>query len=264
MTCHYGRFLLRTLITASCALLFIMPVGFAAESNVTLTPGNGGSVKLNDDTSTTQLKVNTNGVSLPKASSGTASHGLCLNASNTVITCPTASGGHVFMTATSNATLTTIAGGLAGNVAVLPLSGYVKTAYATPLSSGSIDLTPTAGSDTTPPYTLLADGTFTAIRGTLHLEQALSLVGTTVTVTAQVYSSPSATATLFPVPGTACTFAPALTGIVAVGTSAQCSLTGLSIPYTAGSTAVLVVTATAAGVSLINTVPITVSVSVGG
>ncbi len=53
--------------------------------------------------------------------------------------------------------------------------------------------------------------------------------------------------------GAGCTMAPALTGIIAIGTLSSCITTGLSIPVTGQTSGVLVVSATAAGLSLVNT-----------
>jgi hypothetical protein len=44
---------------------------------------------MGDSGNTTQLQVDTNGVTLPNATTGTAANGLCINASNQVITCST-------------------------------------------------------------------------------------------------------------------------------------------------------------------------------
>jgi hypothetical protein len=57
------------------------------------------------------------------------------------------------------------------------------------------------------------------------------------------------------------TAAPSLTGVDAIGTISNGMTTGLSIPVTAGTRGVIVVSVTAAGVSLINTVPMYASIS---
>ncbi len=58
------------------------------------------------------------------------------------------------------------------------------------------------------------------------------------------------------------TAAPPLTGVVSIGTISNGITTGLSIPIPAQARGVIVVSATATGVSLINTVPMYVSASI--
>jgi BclB C-terminal domain-containing protein len=83
---------------------------------------------------------------------------------------------------------------------------------------------------------------------------ALTLVGTTITITAQLYSSPTPDNTFAPVAGTLVTLAPALTGVLAIGTTSNGILTGLAIPVTAETRLLMVYSITAAGVDLISTV----------
>lgn len=169
-------------------------------------------------------------------------------------------GGSAVLAASSGtaSNLTTVAGGLSGNVGLLPLSG-VGNADAT-LSGGTIDAS--TGAPAGIPQVLPRDGTVTAVAAHMVTTVAQSLVGTTITITAQLYTNGGSGDTRSPVAGTTCTLAPALTGVLAIGTDADCVLTGLSVPVTAGSTAAVVVSATAAGVSLINTVPVDVTTSI--
>jgi BclB C-terminal domain-containing protein len=82
----------------------------------------------------------------------------------------------------------------------------------------------------------------------------LALVGSTVTITAQLFSSTTPDNTFTPIPGTTVTLAPPLTGVVALGAVSNGILTGLAIPVTAETRLLLVFSATAAGLALINTV----------
>jgi len=83
---------------------------------------------------------------------------------------------------------------------------------------------------------------------------ALSLVGSTVTITAQLYESATPDNTFTPIAGTLVTLAPPLTGVLAIGTISSGIVTGLSIPVTAETRLLMVYSITAAGVTLINTV----------
>ena len=56
------------------------------------------------------------------------------------------------------------------------------------------------------------------------------------------------------IPGTLVTLTPSLTGILSIGAISKGLLTGLAIPVPAQTRLMLVLTATASGLSLINTV----------
>ena len=112
-------------------------------------------------------------------------------------------------------------------------------------------------------FSMPRDGTITSIAAFFSTTVALALVATTVTLTAQLYSSPTPDNTFAPIPGTLVTLAPALTGVLAIGTVSNGILTGLSIPVTAETRLLMVFSATAEGVTLINTVVGYASAGVG-
>ena len=103
-------------------------------------------------------------------------------------------------------------------------------------------------------FSMPRDGTITSIAAYFSTTVALGLVGTTVTITAQLYESTTPDNTFTPIPGAIATLAPALTGVLAIGTTSNGVTTGLSIPVTTEGRYLLVYSITAAGVSLINTV----------
>jgi BclB C-terminal domain-containing protein len=82
----------------------------------------------------------------------------------------------------------------------------------------------------------------------------MALVGTAVTVTAQLYESSTPDDTFTAIPGATVTLSPAFTGVLAIGTITNGTTTGLSIPVTDQTRLMVVFSATAAGVSLIQTV----------
>jgi hypothetical protein len=147
-------------------------------------------------------------------------------------------------------TMTSTAGGLAGPAAVLPLEGVIQTAPNFD-ASGSL----TAGSSGTAyvGQIVAQDETLTSMRVSFVNGIAQSLVGSTVTVTAQLYVSEDGQA-YTAVPGAIVTLVPPMTGIVAVGAVSSGVTTGLSIPLPAGQYAVVGFTVTAAGVNLVNTI----------
>ncbi len=167
-------------------------------------------------------------------------------------------GGGAILSSSSGepAVATTIAGGLSGTVTVLPLSGSTSEDGVS-LVGGTIDL---AGVTAGQP--VARDGTITSIAGFSSLTVAQNLVGTTVTQTISVYQSTTPDNVYTQIPGTEVILSPPLTGVVPIGTIANGMLTGLSIPVTAGTNLIVVYSATAAGVTLINVITADVSASV--
>lgn len=147
-------------------------------------------------------------------------------------------------------TMTTVAGGLVGTSALL---GFGSSVSGVSLLGGStIDLTGAGGTLLNFAFVSPRSGTITSMAAQFSTTAALSLVGTTVTVTAQLYSAPAGSNSFSPVPGATVTLAPAITGVIAIGNVSNGITTGLSIPVTAGSRYLMVFSATAAGLSLVN------------
>lgn len=143
--------------------------------------------------------------------------------------------------------MTTIAGGLVGSTSVV---GFGINTPGISLIGGNIDATTL----TNMAFSVPRDGTITSISGFYSNTVALALVGATVTVQAQLYSAPEGSNIFSPVPGALVALSPGLTGIVSIGTTASGQANGLSIPVTAGTRLLLVYSATATGISLLNTV----------
>lgn len=143
--------------------------------------------------------------------------------------------------------MTTVLGGLVGTTSVL---GFGISAPGVSLIGGLIDAT----SLTNMAYSVPRNGTITSLSGFFSTTVGLSLLGTSLNIHAQLYSAPAGSNSFSPVPGAVVNLAPALTGILSIGTTASGTATGLSIPVTAGSRLLLVYSATATGLSLLNTV----------
>jgi len=144
---------------------------------------------------------------------------------------------------------------LSGTVAELPLDGDASTSGV--LTGSSIDTT--TGDDVG--QTFPTDETITGITIYTSTTQAQTLVGETITIQAQLYTSTTPDNTFTPVPGATVTATPALTGIVSPGTISNGITTGLTIPVAAQTRGMIVVSATATGVSLINSIPVHISTS---
>ncbi|MEO7935040.1 MAG: exosporium glycoprotein BclB-related protein [Dokdonella sp.] len=145
-------------------------------------------------------------------------------------------------------TVTTIVGGLSGQRALI---GFGNWGSATS-TGGIIDLTGGAGTNINFAFSVPRNGTITSISAFFSNTTALALIGTTVTLNGQLYASATPDNTFSPLPGTTVTLAPALTGIIANGSVSNGSVTGLSIPVTTGTRLLFVGSATAAGLTLVN------------
>jgi len=147
-------------------------------------------------------------------------------------------------------TLTTIAGGLVGTTALV---GFGNAASGVSLTGGTIDLTGAGGTLLNFAFMSPRSGTISSMSAQFSATAALSLVGSTLTVTAQLYTAPAGSNSFSAVPGALVTLSPAYSNLVAIGAVAYGTTSGLSIPVTAGNRYLMVFSATASGITLINT-----------
>jgi BclB C-terminal domain-containing protein len=156
--------------------------------------------------------------------------------------------------------LTTVAGGLIGTASVL---GFGNSATNINVTGGTIDLTGAAGTLINMAFSVPRDGVITSIAAYFSTSAALSLIGSTTTITAQLYQSTAPDNSFTAIPGAVATLSPALSGLVSIGNTSSGLTEGLSISVTAGTRLLLVFSATASGLSLINTVAGYASAGVG-
>ena len=97
-------------------------------------------------------------------------------------------------------------------------------------------------------------GTITSLAAYFSVTAALNLLGTTITITARLYRSIAPNNTFTEVPGAVVTLTPALTGNILVGEIANGITTGLNILVNPQTRLLLVFSATASGLSLVNTI----------
>ncbi|MHB8219892.1 MAG: hypothetical protein ACYDHU_06155 [Acidimicrobiales bacterium] len=144
---------------------------------------------------------------------------------------------------------------------VLPLSGAVRTAVEATASSGSVTIPAVSGgfvAQVVPPGGM----TITSISATFANDVAVTLVATTITLEAQVYvSAPTTGAAFHPLAGASVPIG-TLTGVVSITHVVGSSVQNLDITVPGGDRAVVVVTASAAGTNLYNTVSGAVSVAI--
>ncbi|QRQ99430.1 exosporium glycoprotein BclB-related protein [Dyadobacter sandarakinus] len=144
-------------------------------------------------------------------------------------------------------TMTTLVGGLAGTSSLV---AFGNSTTGVSLIGGIIDLTSTPNMA----FTVPRAGTITSLAANFSATIALSLVGTAVTVTAQLFVASNGSNVFTAIPGASVTLAPSLTGIISIGTTNAGITTGLAIPVNAQDRLLLVFSSTATGLSLANTV----------
>lgn len=139
--------------------------------------------------------------------------------------------------------LTSVASGIAGTGALV---GFGASVSDVTLGSGQIDLTG-VGALLNMTFVVPRDGVITDISAFFSPVTALSLIGTDLIVTAQLYSNTSGSDNIFAaIPGAVASLSP-LGGLVSVGTVVSGQITGSSIPVTAGTRLVMVFSITATG-----------------
>ncbi len=147
--------------------------------------------------------------------------------------------------------LTTIAGGLAGIPAFV---GFGSNAPGLTALGSSIDITNASGTLSNFAFQVPRAGIITSFSAFFSTTAALSLVGSTITVNAQLYQSATPNNVFTPIAGTLINLTPSLTGVLSIGTLLNGVLTGLNIPVTAQTRLMLVFSATASGLTLVNTI----------
>ncbi|MCI8608441.1 MAG: collagen-like repeat preface domain-containing protein, partial [Firmicutes bacterium] len=147
--------------------------------------------------------------------------------------------------------MTTIAGGLAGLPAFI---GFGSSAQGLTLLGSTIDITNASGTLSNFAFQVPRAGTITSFSAFFSTTASLSLIGSNVTVRAQIYQSTTPNNVFSPIAGTQLDLTPALSGVISIGTLLNGTLTGLNIPVTAQTRLMLVLSATASGLSLVNTV----------
>ncbi|MDP9699249.1 BclB C-terminal domain-containing protein [Paenibacillus intestini] len=150
------------------------------------------------------------------------------------------------------ASLTTVLGGLLNTSSLV---GFGNNASGVTINGGIIDLTGAAGTLLNFAFSAPRAGTITSLAAYFSTTAGLSLVGSTITLTAQLFRSTTPNNTFTAVPGALVTLAPALTGVLSLGTIASGLTTGLSIPVAAGDRLLMVFSASVtAGVDVASTI----------
>jgi BclB C-terminal domain-containing protein len=132
--------------------------------------------------------------------------------------------------------------------------GFGSSAQGLTVLGSTIDITNASGTLSNFAFQVPRNGIITSFSAYFSITAALSLVGATVAVRAQIYQSATPNNVFAPIVGTLISLTPSLSGVISVGTLLNGALTGLSIPVTSQTRLMLVFSATASGLSLLNTV----------
>lgn len=148
-------------------------------------------------------------------------------------------------------TVTTIAGGLVGTVGLV---GFGNSISGIGLTGTAIDLTGGPGNNLNYGFLMPRSGVIKSVSAVFSNVVGLSLTGTTITLKVQLYSCSVSGNLYTPISGASVNLTPGLTGTVALGDTFSGTINGLSVPVSNQTRLLLVVSATATGLSLINTV----------
>ncbi|MGV2965690.1 exosporium glycoprotein BclB-related protein [Paenibacillus sp. AGC30] len=230
-------------------------VGAAGVTGATGDPGVAGVTGVTGNTGAAGLAGvtgATGAAGIAGVTGATGATGIAGVTGSTGVTGATGSGAIIPFASGGPAILTTVLGGLVGTTSLI---GFGSSATGVSILGGTIDLTGTiVGPLINFAFSVPRDGVITSIAAYFSTTAALALVGSTVTITAQLFSSPTPDNAFTAVPGAVVTLAPPLTGIIALGSISNGITTGLAIPVTAQTRLLLVFSATATGLSLVNTV----------
>ncbi|MFK0522667.1 exosporium glycoprotein BclB-related protein [Paenibacillus illinoisensis] len=147
--------------------------------------------------------------------------------------------------------LTTVLGGLLNTSSLV---GFGNSASGVSVNGGIIDLTGAAGTLLNFAFSASRAGTITSLAAYFSTTAGLSLVGSTITITAQLFRSTTPNNSFTAVPGAVVTLTPSLTGVLALGTISSGLTTGLSIPVAASDRLLMVFSASVtAGIDVATT-----------
>ncbi|WP_438496575.1 exosporium glycoprotein BclB-related protein, partial [Bacillus pumilus] len=220
--------------------------GVTGATGLTGTTGVTGATGATGVTGATGLTGTTGVTGATGATGVTGATGLT---GTTGVTGATGSSAIIPFASGAPAVLTTVAGGLVGTSSLV---GFGNSATGVSILGGVIDLTGAAGTLLNMAFSVPRAGTITSFAGYFSTTAALSLVGTSITVTASLFASPTPNNSFTQVASV--TLAPALTGVLTLGAIANGIATGLNVPVTPQTRLLVVYSATATGLSLVNTV----------
>lgn len=210
------------------------PIGDTGPTGVTGNTGNTGATGATGATGVTGATGATGDIGPigPTGVTGATGNTGATGANGSTSIIPLASGLPI--------SLTTIAGGLAGIPAFI---GFGSSAPGLTILGSSIDLTNPSGTLSNFAFSMPRAGTITSLSAYFSTTAALSLLGSSITIRAQLYVSNTPNNVFTPIPGAVVNLSPALSGTISIGTISSGITTGLSIPVTAQSRLLMVYSA---------------------
>jgi len=226
--------------------------GTAGVTGVTGATGTAGVTGATGATGTAGVTGATGATGTAGVTGVTGATGTAGTAGVTGATGATGSGAIIPYASGLPVALTTVLGGLLNTSSLV---GFGNSATGVSVNGGIIDLTGAAGTLLNFAFSASRTGTITSLAAYFSTTAGLSLVGSTVTITAQLFRSTTPNNSFTAVPGALVTLAPPLTGILALGTISSGLTTGLSIPVAAGDRLLMVFSASVtAGLDVATTV----------
>ena len=147
--------------------------------------------------------------------------------------------------------MTTVLGGLVNTLAIVGPNAFAIGIL--PVAN-VIDLTGGAGITLNVAPSMARNGTLTAVTAYFSNTAALSLLTSTITITAQLWVSSTPSNSFVPLAGAIVTL-PSITGTIAIGNFVKGNTTGLNIPVTIGTRYMLVFKASvSSGIDIASTV----------
>ncbi|KAA0992735.1 exosporium glycoprotein BclB-related protein [Dyadobacter aurulentus] len=143
------------------------------------------------------------------------------------------------------AVITTLGNGLAGTSTAL---GFGNSVTGVNVSGGLVDATMLNNVA----FSVPRNGTITSLYAFFSNSLALALLGTDINLRAELYVAQPGSNSFTPI-GPSAALSPSFSGIISIGSIAEGNLSGLNIPVTAGQRIMLVFSADANGISLVNT-----------
>ncbi|MGE6573518.1 exosporium glycoprotein BclB-related protein, partial [Paenibacillus xylanexedens] len=226
--------------------------GTAGTTGVTGATGTAGTTGVTGATGTAGTTGITGATGAAGTTGATGTAGTTGTTGTTGATGATGSGTIIPYASGLPVALTTVLGGLLNTSSLV---GFGNSATGVSVTGGIIDLTGAAGTLLNFAFSASRAGTITSLAAYFSTTAGLSLVGSTVTLTAQLFRSTTPNNSFTAVPGALVTLAPPLTGILALGTISSGVTTGLSIPVSAGDRLLMVFSASVtAGIDVATTV----------
>ena len=226
--------------------------GATGTAGVTGVTGATGAAGTTGDTGATGTAGTTGATGATGTAGTTGATGATGTAGVTGATGATGSGAIIPYASGLPVALTTVLGGLLNTSSLV---GFGNSATGVSANGGIIDLTGAAGTLLNFAFSASRTGTITSLAAYFSTTAGLSLIGSTITITAQLFRSTTPNNSFTAVPGAVVTLTPSLTGSLALGTISSGLTTGLSIPVAAGDRLLMVFSASVtAGLDVATTV----------